>query len=66
MDLSVNAAKQELVVWHEHQLLKRLPIKGLQKTLLTFEGFVAFMEQQALSEQRRLLQARRRAFTPAA
>ncbi len=66
VDLCVNAAKQEVIVWHEHQPLKRLPIKGLQKTLLTFEQFVAFMAQEALSEHRRLLYARRRASRPAA
>ena len=62
MDLSVNV---ELIVWQEQQLIKRLPIKGLHKTLLKFEEFVALMEQQALTEQCRLLQARRRASTDA-
>ncbi len=66
VDVSVHAARQELVVWHQHQPIKRLPIKGLQKALLTFEQFVAFMAQEALSEHRRLLYARRRASRPAA
>jgi transposase InsO family protein len=66
VDVCVHAAKQELVVWHQHQPIKRLPIKGLQKTLLTFEQFVALMAHEALSEHRRLLYARRRAARPAA
>ena len=65
VDLCVNAVQQEFIVWHEQQPLKRIPIKGLHKTLLSFEEFVTVMEQQALAEQRRLLQARRRASTDA-
>jgi hypothetical protein len=62
----MNAVQQELIVWHEQQPIKRIPIKGLHKTLLSFEEFVALMEQQALAQQRRLQQARRRAATDAA
>jgi hypothetical protein len=65
VDVCVHAAKQELVVWHRHQPIKRLPIKGLKKSLLTFEQFVALMAHEALSEHRRLLYARRRASRPA-
>ena len=66
VDLCVNAVQQEFIVWHEQQPLKRIPLKGLYKRLLTFEEFVAVMEQQALTEQRRLQQARRRASIDAA
>jgi hypothetical protein len=66
VDLCVNAVQQEVIVWHEQQPLKRIPIKGLYKTLLPFEECVAVMEQQALTEQRRLQQARRRASIDAA
>jgi transposase InsO family protein len=66
VDLCVNAVQQELIVWHEQQPLKRIPIKGLYKTLLSFEEFVALLEQQARTSQRRLLQARRRVSTDAA
>jgi len=66
VDLCVNAVQQEVIVWHEQQPLKRIPIKGLHKTLLSFEEFVALMQQQALTQQRRLQQARRHAFTDAA
>jgi transposase InsO family protein len=66
VDLCVNAATQELIVWHQQQPLKRIPMKGLHKTLLSFEEFVAVMEQQARTSQRRLQQARRRASIDAA
>ena len=45
------------------QVLKQVPIKGLQNTLLSFEEFATLMRQQALSEQRRLLQAQQEAAT---
>jgi hypothetical protein len=51
---------------YAQQPLKRIPIKGLYKTLLSFEEFVALVEHQARTSQRRLLQARRRASTDAA
>ena len=57
VDLCVDAHQQVFVVWHRQQILKQLPIKGLHKTLLPFEQFAALLCQQALSEQRRLLQA---------
>jgi Integrase core domain len=57
VDLCVDAHQQVFVVWHRQHVLKQVPIKGLQKTLLSFEEFAALMCQQALSEQRRLLQA---------
>jgi hypothetical protein len=66
VDLCVNAVQQEFIVWHQQQPLKRIPIKGLYKTLLSFEEFVTLMEQQARTSQRRLQQARRRAPTDAA
>lgn len=65
-DLCINAVQQELIICYEQQSLKRIPIKGLHKTLLSFEEFVAAIEQQTLTEQRRLQQARRRASTDVA
>ncbi len=41
VDLCMNSVQQELIIWHEQQPIKRLPIKGLPKTLLSFEEFVA-------------------------
>ncbi len=61
VDICVDASARELVVWHQHQPLKRLAIKGLQNTLLPFEQFVALMAEQACSEQRRLQRAKWRA-----
>ena len=58
IDVSIDARQQELVIWHQHQLIKRLAIKGLQKTRMPFEQFVTLMAQQARSEQRRLQRAR--------
>jgi hypothetical protein len=48
-----------LVIWHRHQPVKRVAIKGLAKTALSFEQFVQLMSQQALAEQRRQAQTHR-------
>jgi transposase InsO family protein len=61
VDLCVDAQQQVFVVWHQQQILKQMPIKGLHKTMLSFEQFAALMCQQALSDQRRLLQAQQAA-----
>ena len=63
VDLCVNAHQQTFVIWHHQHVLKQVPIKGLHKTLLPFEEFASLMCQQALSEQRRLLQAQQEAAT---
>src|SRR6266566_5635050 len=63
VDLCVDAREQVFVVWHRQQVLKQVSIKGLHKTLLPFEQFATLMCQQALSEQRRLLQAQQEAAT---
>jgi len=60
VDVCIDATQQELVIWHRKQPFKRVPIKGLQKTALSFEHFVQLMSQQALSEQRRQEQSHRR------
>jgi hypothetical protein len=58
VDLCVDAHQQVFIIRHRQKLLKQVLIKGLQKTFLPFEQFAALMLQQALSEQRRLQQAR--------
>ncbi len=63
VDLCVDAHEQVFVVWHRQQVLKQVSIKGLHKTFLPFEQFATRMCQQALSEQRRLLQAQQEAAT---
>ena len=56
VDLCVDAHQQVFVIRHRQQLLKQVPIKGLQNALLPFEQLAPLMCQQALSEQRRLRQ----------
>ena len=58
IDVSIDASHQELVIWHQHQPIKRLAIKGLHQTPMRFESFVSEMAEQARSEQRRLERAR--------
>jgi transposase InsO family protein len=58
IDVSIDASQQELVIWHQHQPIKRLPIKGLHHTPMRFEPFVSEMAEQARSQQRRLHRAR--------
>ena len=60
VDVCVDANTQEFVIWHQHQPFKRVAIKGLLKTALSFDRFVELMSQQALAEQRQLAQAHRR------
>jgi len=65
VDLCVDAHQQVFVIWHQQHVLKQVPIKGLHKIWLPFEEFASLMCQQALSEQRRLLQAQQEAATTA-
>lgn len=58
VDLCVDADQQVFVIRHRQQLLKQVRIKGLHQGLLPFEQFAALMCKHALSEQRRLQQAR--------
>jgi hypothetical protein len=58
IDVCLDASHQELVIWHQHQPIKRLAIKGLHQTRMRFEPFVSEMAEQARSEQRRLERAR--------
>jgi transposase InsO family protein len=58
VDLCVDAHQQVFIIRHRQRLLKQIPIKGLQRAFLPFSQFAALLCQQALSEQRRLQQAR--------
>jgi hypothetical protein len=60
VDLCLDAHQQVFVIRRKAQILKQVPIKGLQRRLLSFEEFGALMCKRALSEQRRLLQAQQR------
>lgn len=58
--LHLSAARRALLVVHEHQVLKTLPLKGLTGQALRFDAFVQLMMGQARSErQMRTAQARR-------
>ena len=58
--LHLSAAKRALLVVHEQQVLKTLPLKGLTGQALRFEAFVQLMMGQARSErQLRTAQERR-------
>lgn len=50
--LHLSAAKVALLVVHEHQLIKTLPLKGLGGQVLRFEAFVRLMMDQARAEHR--------------
>lgn len=47
---SVDAVQREFVIAHKHQIIKRIPIKGLQHSLVSFEDYLKFILQQARSE----------------
>jgi len=64
VDLCVDAHQQVFIIRHRQKLLKQVFIKGLQKAVLPFEQFAALMCHQALSEQRRLQQARQATVVP--
>ncbi len=50
--LHLSAAKRALVVIHEHQVIKTVPLKGLVGQALRFEEFVQLMIGQARAERR--------------
>jgi hypothetical protein len=56
--LEVDGRARELVVWFQQEAVKRIPIKGLQQTLLPWEAYVARLREEARSEWRRNQQAR--------
>jgi hypothetical protein len=56
----VRAAERAFDVWHEHERLKQVPIKGLYGQPLPFEQYAQRMQEEARSDYRRWLQAHRR------
>lgn len=56
--LEVDGPARELVIWYKRQAIKRVPIKGLQKTVLIWADYVAQISTEARTEWRRYLQAR--------
>ena len=43
--LEVDGSADERVVWHQQEHIKRLPIKGLQKTVLAWREYLAQMRE---------------------
>lgn len=58
--LLVSAPDRTFAVWLEGRLIKSLPIKGLVGQEMTWQKYVAFMKEQARSEERRLLDRQHR------
>jgi hypothetical protein len=58
--LLVSAPDRSFAVWLEGRLIKSLPIKGLVGQEMTWQKYVAFMTEQARSEERRLLDRQHR------
>ena len=50
--LKVDAANQQFLVELEGQLIKAIPIKGLQNQMMPFEQYLDFICQQAVSNWR--------------
>ncbi len=61
VDLCADAHQQVFVIRRRSPVLKLVPIKGLMIRCSLFAEFAEFMCKQALSEQRRLLQAQQSA-----
>jgi len=51
--LQVDAARKRFVLWHEDQIIKTLPIKGLIGEEMALDDFLKHMQQEALAQERR-------------
>ncbi len=58
--LFVNAPEKVFGVWLKGRVIKSVPIKGLGGQEMRWEEYVAFIKQQARSEERRLLDKQHR------
>jgi hypothetical protein len=54
----VDASHRQLVVEHNKQPIKRIPIKGLYNEVLTFEDFYSAMQTEARTHWRRITRRR--------
>jgi hypothetical protein len=59
--LQIDASARQFVVYHEQQVIKRLPIKGLVGQWVPFATFVEQLKRDARREQRQRWQQQRRA-----
>jgi hypothetical protein len=58
--LRVNASQQELTVYQDDKLCKRVPIKGLYYTPhMLLEDYIPLIQNEAISDYRRYLFKRR-------
>ncbi|HEY7122967.1 MAG TPA: integrase core domain-containing protein [Ktedonobacterales bacterium] len=57
--LEVDGPARELVIWHQKEAIKRVPIKGLQRRLLPWKEYLAQLREEARTEWRLYQQARR-------
>lgn len=51
--LQVIAQSRQFAVWHEDQIVKRLPIKGLVGQEMTLNDYLQYIQQEALAAPRR-------------
>ncbi len=51
--MQIDAPTGEIVVYHQHQVIKRLPLKGLYQRRLPFDDYVTLMCKEAQAEWRR-------------
>jgi hypothetical protein len=52
--LQVEAQRHQFAVWHQDQIVKRLPIKGLAGQAMALEDFLQSIRQEALASMRRV------------
>ena len=51
--LQVEAHNRQFAVWHQDQIVKRLPIKGLVGQEMALDEYVQYIQQEALAALRR-------------
>ena len=56
--LQVIAENRQFAVWHQDQIVKLLPIKGLVGQEMTLDDYLQYIKQEALAAPRRASAAR--------
>ena len=51
--LQIMAQSRQFAVWHENQIIKWLPIKGLVGQEMVLQDYLRFIEQEVLAAPRR-------------
>jgi hypothetical protein len=57
--LEGDGSAREFIVWHQQEQIKRLPIKGLRKTVLPWSDYLTQVSQEAQTQWKRSQAARR-------